>query len=165
MALLKRMVRNNIENENRSEEEKEEKLRILEYEYYRKERESALEAERNSISGFEKTITYLAAGALGLSIGFVKDISPNPEHKWVLLLAWCSFAFSLLVILTGFLISQHAFRKYIDSLDAEQKGEENESYRCWGNLASVSNFLSLLGFIFGVISLAVFTYINLPCVG
>jgi len=140
-------------------------IKILEYEYYRKERESALEAERNSISSFEKTITYLAAGALGLSIGFVKDIAPTPKYTGILLIAWVSFALSLLFILCGFLVSQNAFRKYVQSLDDEIKGEENEGFRCWGTLTSISNIASLLGLIFGIVFMAIFTYINLPPAG
>jgi hypothetical protein len=73
-----------------------------------KHREWLVSAYENATQSFDKAIMTLAGGALGVSIAFIHDVAPKPEHKWLLGVAWSLFALSLLLILASFLTSQRA---------------------------------------------------------
>ena len=147
--------------ENVANTEKDYKHKLRRYEYLLKERSASLEAENAAISNFEKTITALASGALGLSITYVRFIAPDPSSKHILYISWGSLVFSLLVILFSFLFSRMAQVKYRDILEKQYENADCETRNPWGILTNISNWLSLITLIIGVITFAIFAGINL----
>lgn len=61
---------------------------------------------------FDRAILTLSAGALGLSLAFIKDIVPLNKAIHLLLLfgSWVFFVASILLMLVSFVASQKAFR-------------------------------------------------------
>jgi hypothetical protein len=133
---------------------------------YLEERKLLIELERSGSESFDKTITTLSAGALGLSITFIHEIAPTPrgETIWLMIVAWSGFGLALLVTLFSFLLSQSAMRKQRELLDEDYKGIQNPEGRpSWtAKVTNILNWSSIVFFTVGVISLATFTVENLP---
>jgi magnesium-transporting ATPase (P-type) len=131
-----------------------------EYQVYLEERKQLITVERDTAQQFDKAILTLAAGALALSITFINQIAPNPRPHSVYFLigAWILFCASLLSTLTSFLTSQVACRKQRDILDDKISSKKNNKAASWTNGL---NYCSIFFFILGVVSLIVFSAINL----
>lgn len=139
------------------------------YKVYLDERKLLVEAEKSGAQQFDKAILTLAAGALAISLAFVKDIAPHP-HGWTvyfLSLAWTGFVLSLLSTLLSFLTSQAACRKqreilerglHSEKVNCERSNTDLNQMASWTNRL---NWMSILFFIVGVISLAVFSISNI----
>ena len=56
---------------------------------------------------FEKQLSYISAGALGLSVGFIKDIVDikHSSYKWMVVVGWGLLIFTLLLNLHSHLIA------------------------------------------------------------
>jgi len=141
----------------------------LKYKVYLEERKSLVDAVREGARSFDKTILALASGAFGLSLTFIRQISPNirPEIVFLLIYAWIGFCISLLSTLISFLTSQSACLKQIKTLEAEYLNSQSDHDKKDNlkNMASVCtwwlNILSIFAFIIGVIFLAIFSISNL----
>ena len=131
---------------------------------YLEERKLLIDAEREAARSFDKAMITLSAGALGLSITFIRQLSPIlPQARLLLYVAWGSFIFALLVMLLSFLFSQSAMRKQRDILDQEYA--ETATTKVKNNWATITNWLNRVSiglFILGVIFLALFSIKNLP---
>ena len=141
----------------------------LNYKVYLEERKLLVDAAREGARSFDKTILALASGAFGLSLTFIKQISPNIKSEIVCLLiyAWVGFCISLLSTLISFLTSQSACLKQIKILEAEHLNNQidHDKKANLKNMASACtwalNILSIFAFIIGVIFLAIFSISNL----
>ena len=70
----------------------------IEYKTYLDERRLLIEAEQKGAQQFDKAILTLTAGALAISLTFIKNIAPHPK-AWTIIflaLAWFTFIVSLL---------------------------------------------------------------------
>jgi len=141
----------------------------LNYKVYLEERKLLVDAAREGARSFDKTILALASGAFGLSLTFIKQISPNikSEIVYLLICAWVGFCISLLSTLISFLTSQSACLKQIEILEAEHFSNQSNHDK-EANLRNVAsaytrglNILSISAFIIGVIFLAIFSISNL----
>jgi len=141
----------------------------LEYRVYLDERKLLIDAKREGARSFDKAILTLAAGALGLSLTFVKEIAPNMRLGTIPLLigAWAGFCVSLLCTLVSFLTSQAACSRQLKILEAEYFGNrdsrsEKINLKNWpGMLTNWLNILSIITFIAGAVFLAVFSAVNM----
>ena len=85
-----------------------------------------------------------------MSILFIGNVAPDPEHKWSLGTAWTLLALSLLLILASFLTSQHAILEMIRKID--EGADEIKP----GQLAGWLNRAATVAFVLGVVFLVVF---------
>ena len=133
---------------------------------YLEERKLLIELEKSGAESFDKTITTLSAGALGLSITFIHEIAPTPDSEtiWMLVAAWLGFGSALLATLFSFLASQSAMRKQRELLDQVYQGIQNPKGRIsWiAKATNTLNWFAIAFFAVGVIFLALFTVKNLP---
>lgn len=136
-----------------------------EYEVYLDERRTLIEAEQKGAQQFDKAILTLGAGALAISLTFIKNIAPNPQAWTIIWLAsaWIAFILSLLSTLCSFLTSQSACRKQIDILEndflsSNDPKKSNNKFAVWTNRL---NIFSIISFILGIIFLAVFSIGNI----
>lgn len=63
---------------------------------------------------FEKQLSYISAGALALSVGFIKDIVhpiKDSSYKWMLLTGWGLLIFTLLLNLVSHMLAAKFARK------------------------------------------------------
>jgi len=119
---------------------------------------AAFEADVTAAAAsFDKIVSFLAGGALALSITFIHDIAPHPVHEWRLALAWTSLAVSLLASMFSFMASDSAHRSVIDRLYEGQELVGME--RDWRYKATAAlNWTSALGVVVGIASLAWFAF-------
>jgi hypothetical protein len=137
-----------------------------EYQIYLEERTQLITAERDTAKQFDKAILTLSAGALALSITFIKQIASQPKQNSIywLIAAWSFFCLSLLSTLISFLTSQAACRNQREILDGDI-AKKDDSELVHKNKASswtnTLNYFSIITFILGVVSLIIFSAINL----
>ncbi|MFQ5796168.1 MAG: hypothetical protein ACE5JP_14120 [Candidatus Bipolaricaulia bacterium] len=137
----------------------------MERKTYLDERKLLIDAEREALRSFDKAILTLSAGALGLSITFIRQLAPEPQVETLRLLAiaWIAFGLSLLSTLFSFLTSQSALRRQREILDQDYENEKpNQNYKNWqAKITNILNLASILSFIVGLIFLAWFSIENL----
>jgi len=139
------------------------------YKVYSEERKALIQALAEETHKFDRTILTLAAGALGFSLAFIKDIVPDikPGSLIWMIVSWLCFGLSLLSTLFSFLTSQSACRRQIEILEKvifekyEREKEKNIPAIWTGRL----NLFSIVTFMLGVIFLALFVIFNLSYEG
>lgn len=150
-----------MEEQKQKEQEKQKK-----YEVYLEERKSLIEAERIGYQQFDKAILTLAAGALVLSITFIRYIAPTPvpNKPFLIIFSWGFLLASILSTLISFVTSQRGCRKQRKILEeyffseAKPEASKNPFYTA----TAVFNIASLFCFTIGVVFLAIFASVNLP---
>lgn len=123
-------------------------------------REEFAEAATTASASFDKLVTTLSAGALGLSVTFIHDIAPEPVATWRIGVAWTAFSVALLFSLYSLVSSEYAHRGLIRQLDkGTDPGDLKLGFLGWSthvlNLASAA----LVGV--GAAFLAYFAFANL----
>ncbi|HEY0375340.1 MAG TPA: hypothetical protein VGC87_00105 [Pyrinomonadaceae bacterium] len=117
------------------------------------ERSLLIEAKREAARSFDQTMITLSAGALGLSLTFVQQLATKPAHwRALLALAWVCFGFALVAILVSFILFMYA-------IDARFRCEEHTAQR-WDKGARRANWISLIAFTLGVVTLLLFSVKN-----
>ena len=133
------------------------------YQIYLDERKSLFNSKYESSRSFDRAILTLAAGALGLSITFIKQIAPCPKsntHAFIIL-SWICFGLSILSTLISFLTSQKACERQIKILeDIFVKHSNNFKTNIYSRWTARLNFTSIALFIVGVILLLIFSALN-----
>jgi hypothetical protein len=109
-------------------------------------------------------MTGLAAGALGISVAFIKDIAPHPVYTGWLAVAYLGFGLALLLILFSFMFEQKAYRQQRVILDAIARNTPKERLpRNWWSMTTlILNISSVVVFIVGAIGIAMFAWLNIP---
>lgn len=137
----------------------------LNYKLYLDERKWLMDARLKSTLAFDRSILVLLGGAFALSLTIITRVFPNIKFgtKWILICAWILFYLCLLSNLISFLTSQSACSKQIKIVEKELLGTSNiQSLKnkpaLWTNAL---NIISIITFILGVISLAIFSILNL----
>jgi hypothetical protein len=89
-------------------------------------RRKLIEAEFSLGIGYVKTLTWLSAGALSLSIAFLKDIArPSSDCGAALLKgSWACFSLSLVIALLSYKIGELSYRRAREALDNESQDQE-----------------------------------------
>lgn len=128
-----------------------------------------IEAQRESISFFDKTILALTAGVFGLSITFINQIAPEikPQTAPILAWAWGLFSASLLSTLISFLTSCRACSNAIkifewDWFENGKRPAQTKPRNVASCVTAVLNYISITMFAIGVLALATFSFLNLP---
>jgi hypothetical protein len=138
----------------------------LEREVYLQERRDLIQAEAEQTRSFDKSILTLSAGALGLSLTFIKDVVPKftPCTGWLLYAGWASFVLSLLLTLSSFQTSIWAIRHQRAILDEEATsvvGKIERSRNLSSQFTALLNWSALILFVLGAAALALFVAINI----
>lgn len=134
-----------------------------EIEEWKEYRLSVLEQKSKSDDDFEKYITFIASGALGLTITFIDKISPLKESIviWVIALGWVLLAFTLFINLLSHFLSSKYNEQTIQDIDDEIE-YDNLIDRIDNRNRIISRFnlssIILLGL--GIISILIYTIVN-----
>ena len=90
---------------------------------YRKDVANAI---RRSEQSYDKHLLYLSAGALGLSLVFIKNVIGTNEiqYKCVLISAWVAWGLSLLSILASYRTSRKSHWIVLDQLKNRYSGDQ-----------------------------------------
>lgn len=130
---------------------------------YVEERRALVDAEREAAQSFDKFMVTLSAGAFGLSITFVRELTNNPQSLWLLRSAWGAFGLSLCAILASFLLSQAALRRQRAILDEIEQGQEDdarEKKNVPATITNLLNWISIALFVCGATALIAFAVAN-----
>ena len=124
---------------------------------------SLLKEKGKSDDDFEKYITFIASGSLGLTLTFIDKISPLKESIfiWVIVLGWFSLAVTLFVNLLSHYISSANNTKAIQDIDDDLSYDElvgNIDRR--NKIVSRLNIISIISLGFGITCILIFTTIN-----
>jgi hypothetical protein len=130
-----------------------------------RERAIAMESAREMDHMFNTSITSISAGVFGVSFAFIDNIVElsKASFKPVLLVSWCCFAFTLMLMISSFLISFYA--QYKSCKDIAKRTEalyrgETVPYVQRGKIVYVTNVVSLISLIGGIICLLTFVLLN-----
>jgi hypothetical protein len=93
----------------------------------------------------------LSAGALGLSLAFIKDIAPDPVSVWALQTSWILMGLALALIVTSFAVSVEVHGRLVHGLDTNRPYDDQPRWVraavMWLNGSSASAFLVGAGFL------------------
>ncbi len=140
---------------------KKSKEEIAEWKEFRK---SVFENKIKSEDDYEKYITLISSGALGLSITFIEKIVPlkNATEKWILIAGWILLTITLFVSLLSHFYSRRYSEITIEDIDndlnydtiADNINRRNK-YLEWFNFSTISTLF------LGIISIVIFVSINI----
>ncbi len=133
------------------------------YEIYREDRQRLLDLTADLERTFDKWMLTLCGGALGLSLTFAANIvGPGKAlSTWALVLAWATFALSLLFLLLAMRLSVSVSEKFVEVMDREAV-DGGEKYfarvrakhakvpfaRCARLFSNAALFIFILGLVF-----------------
>lgn len=134
-----------------------------EIDQWKEYRLSILEQKSKSDDDFERYITFIASGSLGLTITFIDKISPLEESiaVWVIAIGWILLAFTLFINLISHFLSSKYNEKTIQDIDDEITYEilikriDNRN-----KIISRLNLSSIILLGLGIISILTYTIIN-----
>lgn len=115
-----------------------------------------------SQDSFEKQLSYISAGSLALSIGFIKDVVDNiktADYKWILNLGWALLALTLLINCISHIRAADLHNKTIEEINKEEYNsfKVNKRYK----EVSFVNWVTVFLMIFGITAIIIFVSINL----
>jgi hypothetical protein len=116
-----------------------------------------VDTRQKSQDAYDKTVLALSAGALGVTISFVKEIvGGHPVLLRLLLVAWICWGISCATVLYSHFSSVAAHNEAIAALD------ENREPNIGSDKATkILNLVSGALFLLGLLLFCVFAYINL----
>lgn len=135
----------------------------MDKEVYLAERSLLIQLEDNASQSLDKTLLAMSAGALGLSMTFIKQFAPQPQKIELLKWAWVLFIASLLLTLGSLFITQVACRRQRSELDKVYTNEKTEKdcINPWANITKLISTGSIVTFIAGACLLALFAFTNI----
>ena len=121
----------------------------------------AFETLNKSQDDFEKQISFIGAGSLGLSFLFIEKIVKLDTScsKWLLISGWCFLASTLFLNL----ISHHLSARYnFKAIEKSQNNCDHFSYQKKTNkIINCVNFVTLILLILGISFILIFSSINI----
>jgi len=137
------------------------------YQIYLDENKALVTGEEASADQFDKNILMLAAGAIAISLVFLEKIAPHPQESTLFYLrcAWGGLVASLLLTLSSFLTSQHAYRRQRIINDeiffSDPLSKPPKRINWLAGITSFLNLTSIVAFIFGLSMLLWFGFLNM----
>ena len=126
-------------------------------------RNSVLEIKKRSDDDFEKYITFISSGALGLTLTFIDNISPLKESTciWIIVVGWISLALCLMINLVSHYISSLNNSRTVQDLDDDIDDDVlllNIDKR--NHVVNCLNIISIIALGLGICFILIFTSIN-----
>ena len=117
-------------------------------------------------SDYDKTLTTLSSGALGVSFVFIKDVLgvSSVQVPQAAFLAWLCWAGSLTVSLGSFVAGALIVKQVVKVL-ADYDTDVDEVVKWPNRIMTGVNILAGVLFVAGVVLLAIFAYRNLGAIG
>lgn len=132
------------------------------YEYFTRERTNLIRLKETSSNNFDKNIIFLSAGAVALSVTFVKSIEQIVFGE-ILFASWLLFFISVVFLLISFITSQKAIDYQINHIEKTYLNQDRDANYSnhYDTITGVLNLLGLVFFSFAVLLLLIFCSLNL----
>ena len=115
-----------------------------------------------SQDAFEKQLSYISAGSLGISMAFIKnvvgDIS-STHSKWVLIVGWILLGVTLLLNLLSHIVAFSNHSKTLDEINLGSYSQIKAIKR--NNRLKVLNLWSIISLIAGILLVIIFVALNI----
>lgn len=113
---------------------------------------------------FEIQLSYISAGALGLSLAFIKDIVQSvhlAKYKWLLYLGWGLLTATLVLNCVSHMIAAILYRRTM--LDIDKKSDKYDSLKAEyrSKAITICNIISVGFLLFGISAIVLFVSINI----
>lgn len=131
------------------------------------ERDNLVNQSFQSAKQLDQSLLAISSAALGLSITFVKQITPVPIEPWLLMASWVGFVTTILVTLIGLYIFRFVVDRQIDIVEEQYLHEIEESNsptpgeNKYGNWVEILTPVSCVCFLLSWLFLIIFAFINL----
>ncbi|HEV7333143.1 MAG TPA: hypothetical protein VGN63_19060 [Flavisolibacter sp.] len=120
------------------------------------------ELVNKSQESFEKQLSYISAGSLSISIGFIKNVVGDlkqASNEGFLILAWGLMGVTLLINLMSHIFTSNCHNKTIGEIDDECY--DYTQALCRHNNIKKLNYISVATLILGITFLLVFISLNI----
>jgi hypothetical protein len=124
---------------------------------------SLMEQKSKSDDDFEKYITFISSGALGLTITFIDKISPLKDSAaiWLIATGWILLTFTLLINLLSHFLSSRYYERTIQDIDDDFDYEDVvDRIDKRNKIISNLNLISIILLGLGIISILTYIIIN-----
>jgi uncharacterized membrane protein len=120
------------------------------------------ETRNKSEDDFEKSLTLISAGSLGLSMAFIEKIVTidDSTNVWTLITGWVFLALTLFLNLISHLISSYYSRISQEEFDAKHKDLNKNIDKRNKNITRI-NWLTVILLIIGISFIVIFASINI----
>jgi len=136
----------------------------------KQKRSEALVKYRDELAGlvtrsneiFEKQLSYISAGAIAVSMAFVKDVTGDlytAQHKYLLVAGWLLLVVTLLINLLSHIWTKNKHNKTIKEIDVNHYSQQKALRR----LKQIDrlNLFTIITLIMGIVSMLVFMVLNI----
>lgn len=136
----------------------------LKKEYYEECLNVVRTNKRESEKDFESKITYIAAGAIALSIAIYPSLGKC--NKWIMIVAWILLIAALLTNLFSLMYNKEKCNK-LDKEIREQIFNNNNNYKDYTSIIEntnrnikIINYITIANMLIGLICLIIYLIIN-----
>jgi hypothetical protein len=128
----------------------------------KKYRQELIESKNASQDELDKALLTLSAGAFGITFAFINDfITGTPVWISLLFASWISWGLTIGFCLVAFYLSVISFDRSLNKLSKDPESIYEESINNWiDTTIRVLNIVSLVGFLFGLLIIGIFVYLN-----
>jgi len=139
------------------------------FQWYMERRKGYSAGARESYQRYDQTIAAVSAGAIVLSITFLKDIGHSPQSLPWLLLSWGAFLSAGGAGLMSLRTSADCDMQHLNALEALKDGNDcsgdEDKAGSLGKLTVLLNNVSLVSFLLGILLMMVFACVNVSNFG
>ena len=136
----------------------------------KQKRSEALVKYRDELAGlvsrsneiFEKQLSYISAGAIAVSMAFVKEVTGDlhaTQHKYLLVTGWLLLVVTLLVNLLSHIWTKNKHNKTIKEIDVNHYSQQ-KALRRLKQIDGI-NLFTIITLILGIVSVLVFMVLNI----
>lgn len=126
---------------------------------FRKNNEENLQKSQDD---FEKQLSFISAGALGVSMFLIEKVIKDltlSHFKWMIITSWAFLGFTLIInLVSHFMVIKFNY-KNIEEIDTNRYDQQKAVKR--NGIIKRINFFTLITLILGIIFLILFTSINI----
>lgn len=126
---------------------------------FRKNNEENLQKSQDD---FEKQLSFISAGALGVSMFLIEKVIKDltlSHFKWIIITSWSFLGFTLIInLVSHFMVIKFNY-KNIEEIDTNKYDQQKAVKR--NGIIKRINFFTLTTLILGIIFLILFTSINI----
>ena len=125
-------------------------------------REHLIKVMEGNTDRFEKQLSYISAGSLGLTMAFIKDVVGSldaTKYNWLVMVGWSAMGFTLLLNLCSQVYANHCHSNTIEDIECDKYNSVKAGNR--RNRIMIMNYVSIATLISGVIFLLIFISKNI----